>query len=194
MAALFTIADFEDATGVEVLPEDEPKMQFMINAISQYIIDYTGNNFFVIEDYTERCQADYYGIVLLPPPVDEVSSVKSARSNEEISYWDWDDNRTVFNLQPHETVLVTYSGGFTEVPEDIFSLAIDVLKQAVLPPTDNSMTQFTVGDVSEKYFKGKISSLIDDLGFRTLNNYTDTEGTWRLGPRQFNPPNELPTV
>lgn len=194
MAALFTIADFEDATGVEVLPEEEPKIQFMIDAISQYIVDYTGTNFYVVEDYTERCTADYYGIVTLPPPVDEVTSVKGARSQEELSYWDWDDNRTVYNLYPHETVDITYSGGYAEVPDNIFSLGIDILKQAVLPPTDNSMTQFTVGDVSEKYFKGKISSLIDELGWITLRSYTDTEGTWRLGPRQFNPPTDLPTV
>lgn len=185
MPALFTIADFEDATGIEIEPEDETKVQFIIDSISEYIINYTGYNFFEVTDYEEKCQADYYGIVSLPKPVTDVTSVKDWRDLEEVSDWDWDGTSCIFNLQGHQTVVVTWSGGESDVPDDIFSVAIDMAKAALLPPGEQSMVSYQVGDVSEKYFKGRIASLIDDFQQNTLDSYRESEGTWRLGSHQF---------
>lgn len=194
MPALFTIADFEDATGIEILPEDEPKIQFRIDAISNYIIDYTGYNFFPPSAITEKCTADYYGLVSLPRPVVDVTSVKNARTNQELSYWDWDGDRYIYNLLPHDVVTVTYTGGFQSIPDDVFTAAIDILRVAIAPADQNSLVAYTVGDVTEKYFKGQIQQFIDDFAQRTLDNYHTTEATWRLGLPAFHPTNTLPTL
>jgi hypothetical protein len=191
---LVTIADIEDATGIEVLPEDEPKIQHLINSITSYINTYCDTSFGEEREATSRVQADYYGMIELPLTTTDVSSVKNWRNSEEISYWDWDGMRTVYNLCGHETVDVTFTYGYSSVPEDIKNVAIDMVKAAFLPPDDSDVTQFMVGDVMERYFKGPISQLVDGIGLRVLNSYKPTEGTWRLGGRVFNPPGELPTI
>jgi hypothetical protein len=162
--------------------------------VTSYLNTYCDTYFGETREVTARVQADYYGMIELPNSVVDVTSVANWRNSEEISYWDWDGMRTVYNLNGHETVNVTFEYGYSAVPTDIRNVAIDMVKAAFMPPDDSDVTQFMVGDVMERYFKGPISQLVDGIGLRILNSYKPTEGTWRLGPRYFNPPNELPTV
>ena len=163
--------------------------QFHIEAVSSFINNYVSVSFEVKTSETVRYQADYYGLIDLGGgPVSSVSSVKNAQTQLETS-WYWDRLSTISRLEPNEVVDVTYTHGYSAVPDDIKYMATQAVSDVLGLGATGTLTSFTVGDVTEVYSKpiGDNSVTVVSLSKDVLDRYSDTYGSWRLGFRDSAP-------
>jgi hypothetical protein len=200
MPALITIEEAQEAIfggpsespGEELSNEDLAKVLYYIALVSQYIASYTGVAFSSVE-HTSRLKADYYGRISLPhKPVAEIESVKNWRSSAEHPRWQWDGLDEIYGLHPTEVVEVTFTSGYSVVPEDIKFVAREAVKRLYLAPDGEGqdlpgrLTKFRVGDVDEGYPKSNRddelgNGLFNDLDVMILNQYRDTMMTYAIG-------------
>jgi hypothetical protein len=170
--------------------------QWYINSVSAYINDYVDVSFETKTGDVVRYQADYYGMIDLGGgPVSTVSSVKNVRSNAETS-WVWDGLTTLSRLDPNEVVDVTYTHGYSAVPDDIKHVATQAISDVLGLGATGTLTSFTVGDVTEAYSKptDEGSVTVVSLSKDVLDRYSSVYSSWRLGYRDSNVSNILPTL
>ncbi len=186
--ALITVQDIEVALGREVEDSEElAEWQFYIDTISAFINDYVDCSFERFEDVTERFTADYYGQVKLPTPVVSITSVKDVRwGNEDLSV-DFDiGTNSLFYLLPGQVVNITYTYGYSTIPDDIQQLVLSTVLAQINEIAPVALRQFKVGDVEEQYRESEIQKLFSITGRRTLNKYGSNSYTINVsGADQF---------
>lgn len=194
--ALITLTDLEPAVGKDLTGDEAAT--YAIELVSMYIRVYTDTSF---EEVTETItyKADYYGRVQLNTPVTEVSGVVYY-NDQPVFDWQWDGWGEVYGIKPNHTVKVTYTHGFTDVPNDVKYVAIEAAKRLYVTPDRYNLgmlMQFNVGDVSE-WYNSRMNNpmlaqgLFNDLEKLTLDNYRETNTTLRLGYHQPDNPESLP--
>lgn len=174
MAALITIDDIEGALGRPAEDaEEEAQWQYYIDTISFLINDYVDVSFEVVEDEVRRFKANYEGEIELPGPVIDVTAVNNFRDGSADVYVDWDGMTTLFYLESEQVVDVTWSYGYTDVPDDIKSLVLTMTLNEIneLSPTD--LRSFKVGDVMEEYRDSQVAQLFGQMGLNVLNKYVN---------------------
>src|SRR5678815_2207537 len=83
-------------------------------------------SFTPFDDLTERLQADQYGIIdNLIGPVTEVTAILNWKTQVADPDGEWDGMTTISCLRANQVVDVTYSGGYSVVPEDIKMVCLD---------------------------------------------------------------------
>jgi len=171
--ALITVQDIEVALGRE--PDDtqeQSEWQFYIDTISDFINSYVDCSFERLVAVTERHKADYYGQVKLTGPVVEITSVRNARTLEEDQGVDYDSGSGyLYYLCPDQTVLVTYTYGYSTIPDDIQQLVLSTVLDQINELSPVSLRQYKVGDVEEQYRDGLVQQLFGLTGRKVLNKY-----------------------
>lgn len=182
MTALLTVDDIEDAVGYPpATPEIEAQWQFYIDAVSAFINGYVDVSFEELADDVVRFRADYYGIISFgPDPVSVVTSVKAYLTGLE-TVWSFDGMSEIQYLNANEVVDVTYSHGYSAVPDEVKFAAAQAVLGALNLGVPGNLTSFTVGDVSESYSTPEGSTAIITLSSTVLNKYTSGQTSWRLG-------------
>lgn len=196
MVALLDLDDLIVANGRA--PNDAAeaaKWQFMIDAISAYINNYVDVSFSVKTGDVVRYEADYYGVIDLGgDPVSTVTSVKDWQSQTNVSYY-WNGMNEIRYLNPNQVVDVTYTHGYTTVPDDIKFMATEAIVSQLGLGATGALTSFTVGDVTEAYSDpSKEGVTVVSLQRAVLDRYSATYGSWRLGSTYSNSTNVLPTL
>lgn len=194
MSALTDLTTLEQALGRQIQEDETSTANYYIRQVSAYITNYTGLVFDTDEDgspgelRTDRYKSDYYGIIELHGgPVGSVSEVKMWANQGDHPTWQWDGLNQVYNLRPHETVDITYSIGYTVIPEDLKMVATEGVKRLFDSPSGQEtgpLTKYRVGDVEETYRAvdvGSLGGLFNDLEKMILDSYRVTMTTWRLG-------------
>lgn len=180
--SLVTIADLEEALGIEISSEDINPTQFLLDKISAYIETYTGITFSLVEEAEVKLTSDYYGIIDLPGPVIEVLGVKNWRDDSDVFYWDFNGDSELSGFYPDQTVVVTLSYGYETVPSDIKLVALDMAVSATAAPRISEVTMKTVGDVSEKFAAySSLANFMDEFSKSVLDSYRVSEWSQRLG-------------
>lgn len=183
--ALFTVADVGAAVGktYTVGTAEYSQCQFFVDTVTAYITEMIGWAFEETE-FSARLQADYDGVIVIPyRPVVSVDSILTIEGATRTG-WDFDGISEIDFLEAHEVVDVTYTAGSDVVPAALKQLAISVAaRQAVNP---EGIRQQTVGAISETWAAGDGmagSVFFTPMEKSILSNYTDNDGTLRLGPR-----------
>lgn len=181
--ALITVQDIEVALGRDVDDtQEQSEWQFYIDTISDFINNYVNVSFERATDVTERLKADYYGQIKLTGPVVEITSVKNARTLQEDQWVDFDSgNNTLYYLEPNQTVLVTYTYGYSTIPDDIQQLVLATVLDQINEISPVSLRAFKVGDVEEQYRDGMLTQLFGMSGRKTLNKYGSNSYTINTG-------------
>ncbi len=183
MVALLDLEDIIIVVGrAPETAEEAAQWQFQINAVSAYINSYVSVSFEEIEDDVVRYESDYYGLINLGgDPVSTVSSVVDWESQLATSYY-WNGLDQIRYLNSNQVVDVTYTHGYSEVPEDIKHVATEAVVGVLGLGATGSITSFTVGDVTEVYSDPSADGTsVVTLQKGVLDKYTDTYGSFRLG-------------
>lgn len=186
--ALITVQDIEVALGREVDDlQEQAEWQYYIDTISDFVNNYVNVSFERAIGVTERLKADYYGQIRLTGPVVEITSVKNARTLEEDQWVDFDaGSSTLYYLEPNQTVLVTYTYGYSTIPDDIQQLVLATVLDQINEMSPVSLRAFKVGDVEEQYRDGILNQLFGMSGRKTLNKYGSNSYTINVaGSDQF---------
>lgn len=184
MMSLLTIEDLEIALGRTLETEEEPQVQYLIDAVSAYIENYTSLSFSLNEDVTVRMRADYYGIIQLAPgPIGSVATVANV-GNSLPTVWYYDGIDSIYNLYPNQVVDVTYTYGYTAVPNDIKFVATEMVKSVVDNFPEGSLRSKQIGDVQYAFAEATAKSF-GGLGADILDSYAGGAYTIRTGPRNF---------
>ena len=179
--ALLTLEELQTDLGRTSRPfsaDEEGTAQFLIDRITEYITSRcAGISFEVHTNVTEKMQADYAGIIEIRKyPVIDVTNVVDAKYPNQAMYWDWDEFDSIFDLFPHQVVLVTYSYGYSTPPDDIKIVARSLAFQGFSNPF--GIRQQTVGAISETYSPAAALSPQDDA---ILAKYEPYGSSLRLG-------------
>lgn len=182
MAALIELAELEAALGYTFdTPESQAQAQYYIDTISAFVNKYVDVSFERHENETVRYKTDWRGTITLVGPVDEVAGVARPGSDCTTCY-KFDDIDLIYNLQPTTAYDVTYTWGYTEVPQDVKSVVIEGVRASVNNP--NNALSYRVGDVTETYHANAgaaVQSPIVILGKDALDDYKFTAFTLSLG-------------
>lgn len=188
MADLITLDNVIDAIGRSPAnASEESRWAHYIEQVSTYINSQANCSFTPFVDVTERFQADHYGIIdTLLGPVSTVTSIVNYKTQEPDLDAEWDGMTTIAKLKAHQVVDITYSGGYSIVPDDIRMVTLDAVVTLIEGPGYGSITTYQIGDVVEKY-NGAFTArdVVEDLGSAVLDRYRDSEWTWRLGDTSF---------
>lgn len=199
MVSLITVEDVEVALGRSAQDgAEEAQWQQKINHISAFIDGYVDVSFTVKTDHVIRAQADYYGVIYLGgDPVSTVSSIAHVGDTVAAGVPLWDGLHTIYGLEPLEVVDITYTHGYSSIPEEIKAVCLEGVL-AVLglgeQGTSGPIRQVTVGDVTESYaftrdtFDGATTVSVV-LSGDVLKRYCKQMGTFRLGASGFPPHN-----
>ncbi len=180
MADLITMDDVEAVVGEPATAADAAKRAYYIKSISSFVNGYVDASFAVVADDVKRLQSDYYGIITLPGyPTSEVTSVVSFDTGLATSYYH-DGMGSLSGLDPLQTVDVTYTHGFAEVPEDVTELVLSAVLGALGVANGGTLKQLDVGGVSE-VFGDVTGALVVTLAQSVLDRYKVTSWTMRLG-------------
>lgn len=194
---LTTPENLEAAIGRTLTAEETPQAEYYISLVSQYIISYTDYEFGteVIEGY--KIKSDYYGVVVLPGPVQEVTDVRYYYGEQAV--WQFDGDDQVYGLYPSITVLVDYTRGLGAVPAEIESVATEGAKRLFLSPggqENGPLIRYKVGDVEEMYKApfniGIGGGVFNDLETLILDKYRTKASTFRVGFTQSQAPPVMP--
>jgi hypothetical protein len=190
--ALITLDDLAAAMGRASRPfagDEIGQAQFTIDRIEAFIMaECPGIAFTVTTVVDEKMQADYYGIIEIKKfPVGTITSVKDART-DLTACWDWDDFDTIFDLDPFQTVKVSYTYGFATPPTDLVLVAKSLASLGLLTPA--GIRQQTVGAISETYSNNDLSPQDDKI----LEKYRPYATSLRLGPQTGRHLRNLPTL
>lgn len=195
MADLINVDDLIEALGRDPeSPTEETQWGHYITKVSTYINSQCAVSFtpFNVED--EKHQADYYGVVSdLTLPITAVTSVKRADTSAVDPNATWDHNALIYNLCPNQVVLVSYSGGKTNPPDDIRMVAIDSVVELINGPSNDGLLSYQIGDVVERYKSPTVADVVEELGADILDRYRAGEGSWHLGSGWY-PNGVLPIV
>ncbi len=173
LAYLITTADIEDALGrAPYNAAEEAAWQQAIVVVSNYINSKVRVGF-ATTTVTATYQADSYGQIYLREPVTNIASIKNYRTQQEDLYVDYDGVYKLFNLEPQQVVVVTYTYGYSEPPQDIkdlaTTLAIAQINESSAPV---GLRRYKVGDVEEQYTgDGASRHILDDMINGVLDNY-----------------------
>lgn len=186
---LITVDDLEVALNEPIDASDETYAEYLIRLISTYIETYTGKTFTVQED-TVRLRSDFYGVIQLPGgPIIEVEDVTHFYGST--IEWQWDGNVTIFELPANTVVDITYTFGYSSVPDDIQMVCTEAVKKLWLSPNgqeDGPKIRRKVGDVEEMYQVGfNIGmglGLFNDLETLILDDYRTRFRTMYQGFKQ----------
>jgi hypothetical protein len=171
MADLISVGDIELALGREVADEEEEaEWQRYITLVSRYIKGVSDYGFEPLT-VTERLKADSRGEIKLRRPVTDIISVTNYRTGQPDLYVDFDGLDTLFYLEPHQVVDVTYSYGFDSVPADIAEIAVSLVLGLLGENTPTNIQVYQVGDVKEQYSTSRVEALVDDYISGVLDNY-----------------------
>lgn len=178
--------------------EEAARWQYYIEAVSSFINGYVDVSFEEKTDDVVRYQADFYGVVDLGgDPISTVTSVKNWRSQLETT-WEWDGLNIIYNLEPNEVVDVTYTHGYSGVPEDIKHMAIQAVTGTLGFGATGPIRSLTVGDITEVYSTQRVDgdAVVISLSKAVLENYCRINDNWRLGAQRFPTPgtNNLPIL
>jgi len=178
MSALITVQDVEDALGREAEDSEEiAQWQYYINVISLFINNFVDVSFEPLVLVTERLRADQYGQIKLKSPVNDVTSVKNFRTQEEDLYVDFDGIDLLMYLEPRQVVDVTYSYGYNVVPDDIHGLVLTLVLEQVNEIAPVNLKSHQVGDVVDVYAVTSVGKLFDQFAMDTLQKYATTQFT-----------------
>lgn len=189
---LITITDIEAALGVDVSSDEEPRIQWYIDAVSSFIVDYTSQDFLPHVAEALVCQADGGGVI-------EFQDLTSVSKVELYDQWQklysevvagdyrFDGISKILFLAPGETYRVTATYGFTVVPPSIKAIAT----QLVLAGTGldrmaaGGLKSFRIGDEEVVYGvtlsdTGSPQVTLSGLQRNSLDSYSPGSHTWRL--------------
>jgi hypothetical protein len=188
--SLATIADVEAAYGSDLTTEEEPKIQWYLDAASNYIERFVGRKFTLHEDQVLICPTDSRGIIEIPDLV-SVSTV------EELDIWlgtygalgsygyAFDGIDKIFGLYPRETYRVTCTYGFAEVPDDVKEIVVNLVLvgTGLDPNAQGGLKSYRVGDVEEFY---GITTMETGLPLVTLSSLmTETLYSYHSGTTTY---------
>lgn len=187
--ALITVQDIETALGREADDSEElAEWQFYIDTISAFINSYVDVSFERLISVTETHKADHYGQVKLPGPVVEITSVKNYRTGLEDLECDFDPgNSTLFYLMPDQTFNITYTYGYSTIPDDIQQLVLSTVLDQINEISPVALRERKVGDVEEQYRDGVIQQLFGKSGKKTLNKYGSNSYTINASGADYYP-------
>lgn len=192
MTELVGIEDIEAAIGRTAEDAaEEARWLHYIRVISAFVCGYCDDSFEYLENDVVRYRADYYGVIVLGGgPVSEVTEVANWRTGAPIDV-PW-DGFEIYDLQPLQTVDVTYNHGYTEVPEDIKGVVVDTVIGIVGLGATGPLKTLTVGDITEVYATARGVGV--SLQETVLDRYRMTAKSLRLGGRPINDDDRLPLL
>jgi len=182
MADLITIDDLENALGREPTEYEEAEWQRYITLVSSYINESVDVSFTETTE-TVRLKADGFGQIKLKGPVTDIVSVKNFRTGNEDPWVDFDGIDTLFYLEPHQVVDVTYTHGYSTVPADIKDVCVNLVLNLLGENTPTNIIKYRVGDVEEQYSTSRVANLIDDYVNGVLDRYRQE---WYSIPLAYN--------
>jgi len=139
---LVTLAELVDAVGRDPLTpadgaykDEQAEWESMISFISNSVLAFLPQDFATSTDDEVRFRADSRGEVhLTGTPVASVSTVFSVPIYDEASVDEllydafFDGVESICNLAPYQVVDVTYTHGYSAVPDDVKDMALEVMK------------------------------------------------------------------
>lgn len=156
--SLATIADVEAAYGSDLTTEEEPKIQWYLDAASSYVERFVGRKFTLHEEQVLYCVTDSRGIIEISDlvSIDEVALLDPWTGTYGALWTEgyaFDGIDKIFGLCPRETYRVTCSYGYAEVPEDIKDIIVNLVLvgTGLDPNAQGGLKSYRVGDVEEFY-------------------------------------------
>lgn len=190
--ALLTLDDLAGVMGRASRPfegDEIPQAQYVIDQVTAFVLnECEGLAFEVTDVVEERMQADYIGLIEIRKyPVLDITEVKNWRDRAD-TWWDWDDFDTIIELDPFQTVAVTYSYGFSTTPVELNLVAKGLAYRGMSNPL--GVRQQTVGAISETYSVPGLTGQEDAI----LDGYRRHASSLRLGPQTAKRIRQLPTL
>lgn len=188
---IITTSDIEQAYGIEIPDEDLPRYEFMIDLVSAYIEEATGQRLSGSTTETFVVKADSYGIIEFPS-LDAVVSVeeldRGSQSYSPASYC-FDGVESIYDLCPRQTYRVKVTYGDCVPPTAIIGVATQLVGAATGADTSSQagIVKYRVGDVEETYGVANNSSgapvvTLSSLQSKVLARYNVQDNT-TLRPR-----------
>lgn len=164
--------------------DSDESLEFLINAVTQYIENYCGRTF-KETDYEEIADGQHaYELVMRNYPITDVSSVEERTTNdnseswntlEPEEYWYESDTGLVIKNTPFykgvQNYRVTYSAGFTPIPFDLQYTALSLIKEMITVKQSGGIKQESLGDHSLTFESiVRTSPMLKDTldGYRSL--------------------------
>lgn len=176
MRLLATSEDLRNFLGKEEI--DRARADFILGAVSDEVRKFSRLTFETHTDEEITLDGSGTTILLLPAlPVTDVSSVVVAEEElDEIDDYEWSAKGILRRLggyvweQKFRSVTVTYSHGFTEVPEDVRLLVVRVAARGWANPT--SVTNESAAGYSAGYgFDASRNPQLTDADRQVLREY-----------------------
>jgi len=180
---LLEIEDLAAVFNREIEEEEEPYLQYLIDSLTAFLEEELSLSFSVVTE-TWRYKADGWGIIELNGPVDDLEPITVAavgsRSLYELwdGYYEFDGLDEISCLYPYQTVDITYTYGYLNAPQELKTVAAEMIKEQVYGPDSSELEARAVGDVSEKYRWTRSSW--DESQKRILDGYRPSAHCWRL--------------
>lgn len=176
---IFTVEELSALMGRTFDEQEEAQAVMMIKGAESFLESYLDTNF-SIKLLAEKYVADYRGEIRLNRgPVLTITSVKDVILNEEDTDWEWDGFDVIYNLNPSQVVLVSYSSGWEEVPSDIIQIAMFMVQRLMQNP--QGIRQSTTGAMSDTYV-GEVGVFsLSNLEKKILEKYSPGAETWHIG-------------
>lgn len=178
--ALLTLDDLAEVMGRASRPfagDEIGPAQFIIDRVEAFIESQCYGIAFEPTDTTEKMQADYYGVIEINRfPLNSVADVSDKKQPDTYTYWEFDEEDTIYGLYPFQTVLVTYNYGFEEAPTNLVIVAKSLALRGMSNPLN--VRQQTVGAISETYSTPGLTQ--EDMAILAL--YQKSNYSLRIGP------------
>lgn len=178
--AVVTIAELEEMLARSLTATETTRANYYIRVVSAFIASKCDQiSFAEVEDDTKRAQADYYGIVELGGgPISSITSVVDV-DGTEVTGFTFDGTGRISGLGPFQSVIITYTHGADEIPEDIKGVAAEVVLSCLTVQVSGPLKTRTAGGVTDVFQEGP--NIVAELSSDVLDRYVTTSWSWRLG-------------
>lgn len=189
---LVTIAEIEAALGSDIETADEPRVQWYIDVVSEFVETYTDQSFTAVTGETQICESDRRGCIEFPS-LNAVTKVEfrdpwlGTYTETTSGNYAFDGINTIYALDPYATYRVTVSYGWTTVPTDIKGVIVQLVLAGtgLAPGSSGGLAAYRVGDVEETYGvtaaeNGGPIVTMASLQRDVLDAYRLTTRTWRM--------------
>lgn len=147
--AIITTDELSAFMGRDFTEAEQAQASAVIEQVSAVIEGVTGITFTRMVDHEIFIQADGHGIVeLTAKPVEAVGPILDLDGNE-MDGWSWDGMQGVYGFFPNQTVMLTYTHGYTVVPPKVKAVALGASSRVMYNPS--GLRQETVGAISVTY-------------------------------------------
>lgn len=152
---LITIDDVNEAVGEDVPEDDEERVEWYIEVVSDFLEQYTGRTFSEQSDVTMTTRANSWGIIEFPE-LTSISTVEMIDGNYggflPVTYR-FDGIGSIYDLVPYGVYRVTVTYGSDTVPDAIRRIATLLVMAGTGydPSAIGGLTKIKTGNVEDTY-------------------------------------------